>query len=134
MECSFCNIIENKILSFKLWEDEQFLLILDMKPINPGHLLLLPKIHVEDIFLMEEPEYTAIFQRAKKIVSLLKEVIGSPKVGLAIEGFGVPHVHVHLVPLFNGNELNPLRAQSATREELEEMAQVLRLLIIKSSV
>ena len=54
MNCIFCDIIKNRKESFKIWEDAHFLLLLDIKPINPGHFLLLPKKHVDDIFVMTE--------------------------------------------------------------------------------
>lgn len=121
MECSFCNIINGEAPTFKVWEDHDFLVILDIKPINPGHLLLIPKQHFADVFALPDPLYHSLFQTARKMVPVLKEVTSAKRIGLAIEGFSVPHVHLHLVPVNNGNELNPERAKRVSQDELKEM-------------
>jgi diadenosine tetraphosphate (Ap4A) HIT family hydrolase len=51
----------------------------------------------------------------------LQKVTGARKIGIAVEGFGVPHVHIHLVPVNNGGELDPHRAIKATSDELQSM-------------
>ncbi|MEI7777571.1 MAG: hypothetical protein WCI52_03095 [bacterium] len=57
----------------------------------------------------------------KKLAEPLKKVTSASRIGLAIEGFGVPHAHMHLVPVNNGNELNPERARRVSESELMEM-------------
>ena len=120
MECLFCNIIkENK--GFKVWENSDFLLLLDINPINSGHLLLITKEHISDVFTIEAVLYSKLFLAAKGVARILKRLTSSKRIGLAVEGFGVPHVHLHLVPLNKGNELNPLRAKKASESELSKM-------------
>ena len=121
MQCLFCDIINNKKVTLKVWENDHFLIILDIRPINPGHLLLIPKVHFEDIYEIPEPLFSELFQIAKKIATSLRKAVSAVRIGLAVEGFGMPHVHVHLVPVNNGNELNPERAKRASEIELQEM-------------
>jgi len=121
MDCIFCKMIKNEVDCFKVWENENFLAFLDRMPINPGHILLIPKKHQEEIFDLEDSLYIEIFQIAKKISKPLKLVTKAKRVGIAVEGLGVPHVHIHLVPIYNGNELNPERAKKATEDELKQM-------------
>jgi len=121
MECLFCDIINNKKPALKVWEDDKFLVILDIRPINPGHLLLIPKEHIGEVFEISEPLFGELFQTAKKIAAFLKEAVSAKRIGLAIEGFGVSHVHLHLVPVNNGNELNPERAKEVPEDELKAM-------------
>jgi histidine triad (HIT) family protein len=121
MQCLFCDIINNKKAALKVWENDRFLVILDIRPINPGHLLLIPKEHFGDVYEIPEPLFSELFQTVKKVAAPLKEAVSAVRIGLAVEGFGVPHVHLHLVPVNNGNELNPERAKRVSEVELQEM-------------
>lgn len=121
MQCLFCDIINNKKPALKVWENDKFLVILDIRPINPGHLLLIPKEHVGEAFEISEPLFSELFQTAKKIATPLKKAVSAARIGLAIEGFSVPHVHLHLVPVNNGNELNPERAKEVSENELKKI-------------
>ena len=123
MECVFCQIINGKIEAMKIWENDQFILLLDRKPINRGHVMLIPKTHIENVFNMPEPAYNALFRTAKDVAPILQELTQAKRIGLAIEGFGVPHVHVHLVPVNKGNQLNPLRAKEVSAATLRRIQQ-----------
>lgn len=126
MRCLFCDIIDGKTEAFRIWEDGDFLLLLDIKPINPGHVILITKKHADSIFNLQEPLYTKTFRTAKRIAQKLQRVTKAKRIGLAIEGFGVPHIHLHLVPVNKGNELNPLRAKSVSKKKLQAMQRKLR--------
>jgi len=121
MKCIFCNIIKGKQKSFKVWENRDFILLLVPQPINPGHIILITKKHIDYIFDLKEPLYSEIFRTAKKISFILKKLSQAKRIGLAIEGFGVRHIHIHLVPVNKGNELNPLRAKRMPDDELQKM-------------
>jgi len=124
--CVFCKIVEGKIPSVKIFEDENFLAFLDVNPINPGHTLVIPKKHSDYLFDLNDEDYKKLMLTAKKIAKIIKDKLKPKRVGLAVEGFFVPHVHVHLVPLNKGNELNPERAKSSAKEELEKIAKKIR--------
>ena len=111
-----------------VWEDEKTVLFLDIQPIKPGHLLLIPKKHVDSLFDLSDALYAGLFKRAKKIAPLLKESSGAKRVGLAVEGFGVPHAHVHLVPINSGQQLNPERAKKMSEKKLRELQERYRKL------
>lgn len=121
MQCLFCDIINNKIPSFKIWENDDFFVFLDIAPINPGHLLLVPKKHFEEVYDLPEYLYGNLFKTVRITAERLKEATKAKRIGVAIEGLGVSHAHVHLVPVNSGNELNPERAKKATESELKEM-------------
>ena len=122
-ECIFCKIIRKDIDSHIIYEDKNFLAILDRNPINPGHILLLPKIHRDYIFGLNDDSYMKLLLKAKELAKFMKGKIKSERIGMAVEGFGVPHVHIHLVPINSGNELNPERAKPATDKELDLMQE-----------
>jgi len=121
MDCIFCKIIKNEIPSYKVWENNNFLAFLDLNPINSGHILLIPKKHFNEVFDLYDDLYNEAFQIVKKISKPLRDITKAKKIGIAIEGLGVSHAHIHIVPIYNINELNPERAKKATEKELKEM-------------
>jgi histidine triad (HIT) family protein len=121
--CMFCKIISKEISSYIIYEDDTFLAILDRNPINPGHILLLPKKHDDYIFDLDENTYLRLLSKARELAVLIKKGTDCKRVGMAVEGFGVPHIHIHLVPVNSGNELNPERAKSTSDEELKSIKE-----------
>lgn len=125
MDCIFCKIIEGRIPSNKVWENENFFAFLDIKPLQKGHILLVPKKHVEEVFDLPHDLYAEFFATAKKITVPLRHAMQSKKVGLVVEGFGVAHAHLHLIPINNPHELNPEKAYLASKEELVAVQELL---------
>lgn len=125
MNCIFCKIIEGDIPSNKVWENENFFAFLDIRPLQKGHLLLVPKKHVEEIFDLPQELYIELFAVAKNIVAPLRQAMQSKKVGFVVEGFGVAHAHLHLIPINNPHELNPEKAYTASKEELIDVQDLL---------
>lgn len=121
-DCIFCKIVGKEIPTHIIKEDENVLVFLDVNPVNPGHLLIIPKEHIESVFNLPDEQYKNIFETAKALSTPLQNAMQSRKIGIAVEGFGVPHAHVHLVPLHNPNELNPERATHMDEEILVTIA------------
>jgi histidine triad (HIT) family protein len=121
MRCVFCEIVAGRMEGAAVWENRDFLLMLDIKPIAAGHLLLLPKKHAEDLFQLPELEYTRLLRMARKAAPFLRRLTGARRIGLVVEGFGVAHVHVHLVPVSKAGELNPARAKAASLARLRAL-------------
>lgn len=124
--CIFCEIIKGAEPAHRVWESEEFLAFLTRRPCNPGHTLLIPKTHVDYVFDLEEPLYSTIFRAAKQLSKPIKKVTEAKRVGIAVEGFSVPHVHLHLVPLYSISELDPHRHIEQTQQELAEVAKRIR--------
>jgi histidine triad (HIT) family protein len=125
MKCIFCEIVKNKVESFKVWENNEFVIKLDINPIQPGHILLIPKKHSIDVFTMPNQDFVKLFILAKKVALRMKPIFKAGRIGLAIEGFGIEHSHIHLVPVNKGNELNPLKAKKASIKKLKKQQDVL---------
>jgi histidine triad (HIT) family protein len=125
-DCIFCKIVKGEIPAVKIWEDKKYLAFLDMNPINPGHTLIIPKKHAEYLFDLKNSEYKKLMLNAKKIAKLLKEKLEPKRIGVMVEGFEIPHVHVHLVPLNNGRELSFERAKLMSPEELNKIAEKIK--------
>src|SRR5512138_1916967 len=119
--CVFCEIVAGRIPSYKVWEDRDFIAFLDIKPIRPGHILLVPREHHDSLFDLPAPLYARAFETARSLAGPLGEHFRVPRVGIVVEGFGVAHAHVHLVPISEAGQLNPALAKEASKEDLEEL-------------
>jgi diadenosine tetraphosphate (Ap4A) HIT family hydrolase len=96
----FDDIIDGTIPSWKVWEDEQYLAFLTPFPNTPGYTIVIPKRNPGDNFLTVDDEvYVGTLRAAKKVAQLLQKAFGVYRVGMVIEGEGVPHMHVKLIPL-----------------------------------
>ncbi len=122
-DCIFCKFGQNKAKFVKIWEDKNFLAFLDHKPITEGHTLLIPKQHFEYIFDLNDKLYDKIFKRAKQLSKPLKTALEATRIGVIVEGFGVNHVHIHLVPLKKGGELLKKGAIGVTDAEFAKTAE-----------
>lgn len=131
-DCIFCKIIAKEIPAHIVWEDDQFSAMLDIRPVNPGHLLIIPKKHIETVFEMPQSLYNALFETAKALSTPLQKAMSSIKVGVVVEGFGVPHAHVHLIPINHAHELDSSRATSMPDDELAEIAEEIKAQINKN--
>lgn len=123
--CLFCKIIRAEISAMKIWEGKNSLAFLDINPMVPGHTLLIPQKHTDYLFDMEDKEYCELMQDAKKVAQLLKQKIGTKRVGVVVEGFLVPHAHIHLLPINKFEDMNPLNAKPAKSEDLEKIANII---------
>ena len=128
LDCLFCKVVAGTWSAVKIWENEKLLAFLDSKPVHPGHTLIIPKIHIDSIFEIQDPLYIDLFEAAKVLSGPIKKFAGTPRVGFAVEGFGVPHAHLHIVPLEHGAELVPNRSTmpATSEEELGQVAEQLR--------
>lgn len=130
--CIFCKIINSEIPSAKVYEDEKVFAFLDMSQVTPGHTLVIPKKHVQDIFEMDAETASELFQRVPKIASAIEKAFPNLK-GLNMVNNNrelayqtVFHAHVHLIPRFEVEEGFEMRFDNNqanyTPEEFAERA------------
>jgi len=104
-DCIFCKIVEGKIPSVKIWEDENFLAILDNQPNTEGMTLVLTKEHYDSYaFDMPKEAYKRFLVATKKVARILEKGLNIPRVAMVMEGMGVNHAHIKLYPLHGVNE------------------------------
>ena len=123
--CVFCEIVAGRIPSHKVWESRDFIAFLDIKPIRPGHILLVPRKHHESLFDLPAALYERAFRTARALAAPLGKHLGVPRVGIVVEGFGVAHAHIHLVPISEAGQLNPALAGEASAEDLQRTRRAL---------
>lgn len=104
--CIFCKIIKGKIPCNKVYEDKNFLVFLDIKPVNHGHLLIIPKKHIVWMQEAEDKIIADIFKLSKKMMLALKKGLKCDYVQVLIIGNEVPHFHIHLIPRYKKDNLN----------------------------
>lgn len=98
--CIFCKIVKGEIPSFKIYEDSNFLAILDLFPNTEGMALVLTKEHYDSYAAeMEDNIYSEFFLTAKKISKLMDEKLSVRRTALVMEGMGINHAHIKLYPL-----------------------------------
>ena len=127
MASIFTKIIQNEIPSFKITEDENYIAILDAFPLVKGHILVIPKKEVDKIFDLEKETYLGLMEFAYKIAPAIEKAIPCLRVGMAVVGLEVPHVHVHLVPLNTMNDINFTQPKiKISNEEMTEIAEKIK--------
>ena len=123
----FTKIIKGEIPCHKIYEDEHTFAFLDIHPLNAGHTLLIPKTQVDSLWDLPDQDYAHIWQVAKKIQQRIQDLMQPPRVGVVVEGFGVPHAHIHIMPLYHGEDIKKHQDLSANPDHaaLAELAKKL---------
>lgn len=108
-DCIFCKIVEGEVPSHKVYEDENVLAFLDTNPVSKGHTLVIPKKHVDDIHDAEKMNY--MWKPIVKVSNAVKNVFSAEGVNIAQNngekaGQEVFHLHLHITPIYDGNELD----------------------------
>jgi len=99
MASIFSKIVKGEIPSYKIAEDARFYAFLDIRPVQKGHCLVIPKTEVDYIFDLPSEEAGALFCFAQKVAKALKMVVPCQRVGVMVIGMEVPHAHIHLIPI-----------------------------------
>ena len=106
MASIFTKIINGEIPSYKIAENDKYIAILDAFPLVEGHVLVIPKKEVDKIFDLDKETYLGLMDYSYEIAQAIEKAIPCLRVGVAVVGLEVPHVHVHLVPLNTMQDIN----------------------------
>lgn len=126
MSSIFTKIVNGEIPSYKIAEDENYLAFLDVNPNATGHTLCIPKQEINKIFDMEEDLYLGLMKFSRKVAKAVEKTVECKRIGVAVVGLEVPHVHVHLIPLHDMDDMRFQRKVSLTKEEFEELTKAIR--------
>jgi histidine triad (HIT) family protein len=123
MSTVFKRIIDGEIPCHKIAENDKFLAFLDIFPLKKGHTLVIPKSEVDYIFDLEDDILSEMMVFSKKIARAIQSAHPCKRVGVAVIGMEIPHVHIHLVPLDHMGDLNFSNPKlSFSKEQFETTA------------
>lgn len=125
----FAKIVAGEIPAHKVYEDNDVLAFMDIFPLNPGHVLVIPKLRpAEYVWDLDDEMYSKIMDVSKKIALRQREILNTPRVHMRIIGTDVPYAHVQLIPFDLSSELAKKREETlrANDEDLAAMAGKLR--------
>lgn len=119
----FTKIISGEIPSYKIAENDDFFVFLDINPNAKGHTLVVPKKEVNKLFDLEEDLYRNLMSYSRKIAVALEKAVPCKRIGMAVIGLEVPHVHVHLIPLQAIEDIQFNKKVKLQPEEFEAIAK-----------
>ena len=122
----FSKIAAGEIPSYRCAENEQFYAFLDINPLVKGHTLVIPRREVDYIFDMDDDHYLRLMTFSKRVAKALEKVVPCERIGVAVVGLEVPHVHVHLIPISEMKEMTFQHKVKLTDEEFKELSEKVR--------
>lgn len=134
MNCIFCKIIAGEIPSYKVFENEHVFAFLDIHPNNPGHTLVIPKQHFENLLETPPGILHHITDAVQAIAPQVMDVVGAHGFNMvvntgAVSGQVVMHMHTHIIPRFDNDGLRHWPGKEVSSEELAVAAEKIRNLL-----
>ena len=130
--CIFCKIVNKQAPASIIYEDETVMAFLDIRPLNEGHTLVIPKRHYVDIFDIPEDQLSKVHKVAKQVSIAVKKATNTDGISIIQQngkaaGQDIFHFHVHVVPRFEGQKLPSFSAlKEVERTKLDEMAKKIK--------
>ena len=120
----FSKIIAGEIPSYKIAENEKFFAFLDIFPLVKGHVLVIPKIEVDNMFDLPDEYLSELLVFAKPIAKAIERSFSCNRCGMEVIGLEVPHAHLHLIPVNSSDDLNFTRKKlKLSDEELKKVQE-----------
>lgn len=126
MSTIFSKIISGEIPAYKIYEDDIVCAFLDVNPMQKGHTLVATKVEIDQFFDLDEKLYDQVMHRVRYVSQILKGKFNCERVCMLVEGYGVPHAHVHLIPTNRQEDFDKNLVYKASQEELEEVQKLLQ--------
>lgn len=123
-DCIFCKIASGEIPSRKLYEDDDFIVIMDLNPTSKGHSLIIPKEHYANLYELDEELAAKAMKLAKKMATTMTDVLGCDGFNLLqnngeCAGQTIFHFHLHLIPRYSDDTNKMLTFAAANTDEKE---------------
>lgn len=122
MTSIFTKIINKEIPCFKIHEDDNCIAFLDINPNSIGHTLCVLKKEIDYLFNLSSNEYTMLMNFSKKVASGIEKSVDCKRIGLAVVGLEIPHVHIHLIPINSVNDMNFSNSINLKKEDFEKLS------------
>ncbi len=122
----FSKIIAGEIPAYRIAEDAHFFAFLDIFPLVRGHVLVVPKKEVDNLFDLPEAYLSALLVFAQPIAKAIESGFPCNRCGISVVGLEVPHAHLHLIPINSADDLNFTRPKlKLSQEELKEVQEII---------
>lgn len=126
-DCVFCKIVKKEIPAEIIYEDKKCLAFLDIKPVNPGRALVIPKSHYPKMTETPDGAVANVFVTVKKLMGPIGQILKASHVALSVVGTDVPHLHVHIIPRYKTDGLaNFWPTKESAAQERALLAQKIR--------
>lgn len=117
MASIFTKIVKGEIPSYKIAENEHCYAFLDIRPIQLGHSLVIPKMEVDYIFDVEDELLAEMMRFAKKVAKAIESTVECKRISVGVFGLEVPHAHIHLIPM---NQMSDVSFSNTPKELTKE--------------
>ncbi len=127
MSCIFCKIIKGVIPAEKIYADKKVLAFLDINPVAPGHILIIPKKH--HVLMPDVPDKLLgyCFIKAKGLMKQIKKAMRADYISVSVSGVDIPHFHIHLIPRKFNDKLKGWPTKIYRKGEIEKIAKKITL-------
>ena len=131
MATIFTRIINGEIPCYRIAEDERYFALLDINPLRAGHTLVVPKVETDYIFDLSDDQLSGLILFSKKVAKAIRSAIPCNRIGVAVIGLEVPHVHIHLIPMDSMEDINFKKSKlKFSAEEFEKIAEYISSKVI----
>jgi histidine triad (HIT) family protein len=129
--CIFCRIVRKEAPSSIIYEDDDVLAFMDIRPVSEGHTLVISKRHYENIYDVPRTIICKIYEIVKRVAIALRETIKPDGISIvqqngAAANQDIFHIHVHLIPRYDGQKMRFGEANSIPREKLDLVAKKIK--------
>ncbi len=123
MATIFSRIIKGEIPSYRIAEDDRFYAFLDIRPMQAGHTLVVPKQETDYLFDLDDALLADMMLFAKRVAKAIEKAVECRRVGVMVIGLEVPHAHIHLIPIQQEGDMSLARKRvELTDEEFQQIA------------
>jgi len=141
LKCIFCEIVAGREPASKIYEDDKILAFMNIRPINIGEFMVIPKKHIDHFLDIPDDLATHILLTAQRLARKVQKIFKPKRMGYVVHGFGVPHAHLNVPPLEHPDDIvsykfariennriifDSKQIPLASREELDRIAQKIK--------
>ncbi|MCC5917723.1 MAG: HIT family protein [Cryomorphaceae bacterium] len=128
MTSIFTKIIRGEIPAHVIAQNEHAIAFMDIRPVQNGHVLVVPKLEVDKLFHLDENAFHALWDFARKIALAIEQTVPCNRVGITVYGLEVPHAHIHLIPINREGDMDfRLANTNADHQKLAALAKEIKL-------
>ena len=125
MASIFSKIAAGEIPSYRVAADDRHYAFLDINPVAPGHVLVIPRKEDDYIFHLSDDDYQALTLFAKRVAKAIEAAVPCKRVGVAVIGLEAPHTHIHLIPINTEADMDFHHKIELPAEEMEAIAKAI---------